>query len=105
MKVNGTLVNYYFHCRRQCWLHGNRINLESNSENVKIGKALHEIRAEESESTEIGIENIRLDKITKDYLVEVKKSDADYEAVKWQVLFYLKALKNKKLSGKSTMKI
>ena len=95
MRVNGTLVNYYFHCRRQCWLHGNRINLESNSEIVKIGKALHEIRAEESESTEIGIENIRLDKITKDYLVEVKKSDADYEAVKWQVLFYLKTLKNK----------
>ena len=95
MKVNGTLVNYYFHCKRQCWLHGNRINLESNSEDVKIGKALHEIRAEESESTEISIENIRLDKITKDYLVEVKKSDADYEAVKWQVLFYLKVLKDK----------
>ena len=60
MKVNGTLVNYYFHCKRQCWLHGNRINLESNSENVKIGKALHEIRAEESESNRNRIENIRL---------------------------------------------
>lgn len=38
MKVNGTLVNYYFHCKRQCYLHGNRLNLEDNSEVVKIGK-------------------------------------------------------------------
>lgn len=39
MRVNGTLINYYFHCKRQCYLHGNRLNLEDNSENVKIGKA------------------------------------------------------------------
>ena len=37
MKVNGTLVNYYFHCRRQCYLFGNRMNMEDNSEEVKIG--------------------------------------------------------------------
>ena len=42
MEVNGTLINYYFHCQRQCYLHGNRLNLEDESENVKIGKALHE---------------------------------------------------------------
>lgn len=42
MRVNGTLMNYYFHCKRQCYLHGNRLNLEDNSEEVQIGKALHE---------------------------------------------------------------
>ena len=31
MRVNGTLINYYFHCKRQCYLHGNRLNLEVNS--------------------------------------------------------------------------
>ena len=30
MQVNGTLINYYFHCKRQCYLHGNRLNLEDN---------------------------------------------------------------------------
>ena len=35
MRVNGTLMNYYFHCKRQCYLHGNRLNLEDNSEEVK----------------------------------------------------------------------
>lgn len=46
MKVNGTLINYYFHCKRQCYLHGNRLNLEDNSEQVKIGKAIHEEKAQ-----------------------------------------------------------
>jgi len=40
MKVNGTLVNYYIHCKRQCWLHSNRINMENNSEEVKVGKEI-----------------------------------------------------------------
>lgn len=85
MRINGTLINYYFHCKRQCYLHGNRLNLEDNSEQVKIGKAIHEERAENSTNSEIAIENICLDKLTKEYLVEVKKSDADPESAKWQV--------------------
>lgn len=95
MQVNGTLINYYFHCKRQCYLHGNRLNLEDNSEQVKIGKAIHEEKAEGKENTELSIDNIRLDKLTKEYLVEIKKSDADVEASKWQLLFYLSVLKSK----------
>ena len=78
MRVNGTLMNYYFHCKRQCYLHGNRLNLEDNSEEVQIGKALHEEK-EQNENTEIQLENIRLDRLTKEYLTEIKKSDADPE--------------------------
>ena len=95
MNINGTIINYYFHCKRQCYLHGNRLNMEDNSEQVKIGKAIHEERAENKNSTEIAIDNIRLDKLTKEYLTEVKKSDADAEAAKWQLLYYLKVLKTK----------
>ena len=93
--ITGTLINYYFHCKTQCWLHANRINLEDNSEDVRIGKVLHEINEEKSKNTEISIDNIKIDKITRDYLVEVKKSDSDPEAVKWQVLLYLHKLKAK----------
>jgi len=95
MNINGTIINYYFHCKRQCYLHGNRLNMEDNSEQVKIGKAIHEERAENKNNTEIAIDNIRLDKLTKEYLTEVKKSDADAEAAKWQLLYYLKVLKTK----------
>lgn len=102
MNVNGTLVNYYFHCKRQCYLFGNRLNLEDNSEEVKIGKALHEER-NTKDNTEIAIENIRLDKLTSEYLTELKKSDADETAAKWQLLFYLSVLKGKGIIRKGKL--
>ena len=103
MKVNGTLMNYYFHCKRQCYLFGNRLNLEDNSEKVKIGKALHEERAENSDNTEISIENIKLDKLTAEYLTEMKKTDADIEATKWQLILYLKILKDRGIVRKGKL--
>lgn len=102
MEVNGTLINYYFHCKRQCYLHGNKMNLEDNSEIVKIGKAIHEEKLRGSDS-EIAIDNIKLDKLTKDYLTEVKKSDADIDAATWQILYYLKVLKGKGISRKGKL--
>ena len=102
MNVNGTLINYYIHCPRQCYLFGNRINLEDNSETVNIGRILHEERAD-NENTEIALDNIKLDKLTKEYLTEVKKSDADVEAAKWQLLYYLSVLKNKGIYRKGKL--
>ncbi len=95
MQINGTLMNYYFHCKRQCYLHGIRLNLEDNSESVKIGKVLHEEKEMKMADSEIEIDNVKLDGLTSKYLVEIKKSDADVEASKWQILLYLKILKNK----------
>jgi CRISPR-associated exonuclease Cas4 len=100
MKVTGTIINYYFHCKRQCWLHANRINLEDNSEDVRIGKVLHELNSEGKKNTEVSIGNVKIDKITEEYLVEMKKSDADTEATKWQTLLYLKTLKDKGVQKK-----
>ena len=98
--ITGTLINYYFHCQKQCYLHANRINLEDNSEDVRIGKVLHQINEDKSKKAEISIDNIKIDKITRDYLVEIKKSDSDTEAVKWQVLLYLYKLKQKGVDKK-----
>ncbi len=103
MRVNGTLINYYFHCKRQCYLHGNRLNLEDNSENVKIGKTIHKEKASKSKSSEITIDNIKIDKLTSKYLIEIKKSDADIEACKWQLLYYLKVLKDKGIYRKGKL--
>lgn len=72
-----------------------RLNLEDNSEIVRVGKAIHEDKAKSSENSEIKIDNIVLDKINSKYVVEIKKSDADIEACKWQLLYYLKILKDK----------
>ena len=101
--MNGTMINYYFHCKRQCYMFAHRLNLEDNSEIVKIGKAIHEDRAMNSENTEIKIENIALDKINSKDVTEVKKSDADVEASKWQLLYYLKILKDKGIERKGKL--
>lgn len=103
MNMTGTMINYYFHCKRQCWLFANRINLEDNSEDVHIGRVLHEIASEGKENSEISIDNIKIDKITDEYLTEIKKSDADEEASKWQLIYYLKVLKDKGIERKGKL--
>lgn len=95
-------MNYYIHCKRQCYLFGQRLNLEDNSEEVKIGRAIHEDKAKKL-NHEIIVENVRLDRLTSDYLTEIKKSDADEEAAKWQLIFYLKILKDKGIRRKGKL--
>ena len=102
-KITGTLISYYFICKTKLWLHANRINLEDNSEEVRIGKVLHEIR--EDRVSEVAFENIKLDKITKDYVIEVKKSDSDLESAKWQLLYYLYILKQKGIEKKGRLEV
>lgn len=99
--LTGTIINYYMHCKRQCWLFAHRINLEDNSELVKLGKAIHE----EKQTQEIEIDNIKIDKISDEYLIEIKKSDADINACKFQILFYLQKLKQKGIDRKGRLEI
>ena len=101
--INGTLINYYHHCKTQLWLHANRINLEDNSEDMRIGKVLHEIS--ENKVQEVSLENIKLDKITKEYVIEVKKSDSDIKAAKLQLLYYLYRLKQKGIIKKGRLEL
>ncbi len=95
MKITGTMINYYFHCKRQCYLFANRLNMEDNSEDVRIGRVLHEIKAKDEKNTEIKFENMVLDKMTQKNIEEFKKSDADIKASRMQLLFYLKNLEEK----------
>jgi len=101
--ITGTIVNYYFHCKTQMWLFANKINLEDNSEDVRIGKVLHEIS--EDKVDEVSFEGIKVDKITKDYVVEIKKSDSDIEAAKWQLMYYLYILKQKGIEKKGRLEV
>lgn len=100
MEVTGTVINYYLHCQRQCWLFNHRINIEDNSDDVRMGRVLHEMENEGTRNSDVSIGNVRVDKITEEYLVEVKKSDADIEAARWQTLLYLKKLKEKGIERK-----
>lgn len=85
--MNGTLINYFYHCKRQCYLFANRINLEDNSEDVRIGRVLHETN--EIKNKEIKVVGIAIDSINDKYIIEFKKSNSDIEASKMQLMFYL----------------
>lgn len=104
MNITGTIINYYFHCKRQCYLFAKNMNLENNSEDVRIGKVLHEIKNIDKNTNEVKLENIALDKINDKYVIEFKKSDSDPIATKMQLLFYLKKLKEKGIIRKGKIK-
>ncbi|WP_410208345.1 CRISPR-associated protein Cas4 [Fusobacterium sp.] len=99
--ITGTVVNYFVHCKRQCYLFYYKIQMEDESELVKIGRALHEAKHTE----EILIDNIKVDKIKGDYLIELKKSDADLKAAEAQLLYYLFVLKNKGIIKKGKIEV
>lgn len=101
--MNGIIINYYFHCKRQCYLFANKLNFEDNSELVKIGKEIYLNKSENKKNAEIKIENIVVDKITDKYLIEIKKSDADKEAARWQLYYYLYILKHKGIIKKGKL--
>ena len=68
--MQGYIINSYLYCKRKAWLAYHRINLEENSEDVIIGKSLHEIN--KNKNSEIEIEDIKIDSITSEYVIEIK---------------------------------
>ena len=61
------------------------------------------VSSDNSKNSEISIDNIKIDKLTNEYLIEIKKSDADVDACKWQLLYYLKVLKDKGIDRKGKL--
>lgn len=102
--MNGTLINYYYICKRKLWLSYNKINLESNSEDVLIGKELHN-ELNKSKNTEIELDGIKIDKLTDDYVIEVKKSDSNIEASIMQLKYYLYILNSYNIKKDGKLKI
>lgn len=102
INVNGTLVWYYFVCKRQVWLMAHNILPNQDDENIKIGKLLHE-RSYQKDKKEISLGNVKIDIISKDkgyFMVgEVKKSSRYMKSAKMQLAYYLLELKRHGIDG------
>lgn len=91
VRITGVKVNYYHICKTKLWLFSHNINLEKESDNVAIGKMLHEDRYKKS------FKNVTIDGISIDFVKtgkifeihEIKKSKKIDAADKAQLLFYL----------------
>ncbi len=88
MKITGTFIKNYFHCKRQAWLYYYGINFEN--ELTKIGRIKHI----DAGSEELAFDEIKIDKIKDNEVIEYKKTFANLEGTKMQLLYYLYVLKN-----------
>lgn len=98
--MTGLMIYYYFICKKKLWFSVNGISMESENENVQIGKILDEM-SYSYERKHISINNeINLDFVKKsDIIHEIKKSRKIEEASIWQVKYYLYYLKKRGVDG------
>jgi CRISPR-associated exonuclease Cas4 len=95
----GTEVNYYFICHKKLWWFAHGVQMEQESDRVKMGKLVHE-DSYARKKRELNID----DKIVLDWredgvIHEVKLTDAMEDAHEMQLLYYLYYLKQKGIEG------
>lgn len=94
--VTGTLIWYYYICKREVWLMAHQINPDEDDSNLDLGRFIHE-HSYQRDKKEISIGHIKLDILRheKGRLVvgEVKKSSKFEKSATMQLAFYLLELK------------
>lgn len=95
-KITGSMVNYYFVCKRKLWYYSNNVNMEHTSDLVGMGKLIDETSYEREKKSILIDEMINID-FLKDWKIihEVKKSNKLDEPGKWQLKYYIWVLRNK----------
>jgi CRISPR-associated exonuclease Cas4 len=93
-KITGTLVWYYFICKREVWLMGHEITPDENHHALEFGRAVHEIFYKKF-MKEVSIEGMKIDlmKRKEKIVCEVKTSSRFVEAASYQLLYYLYRLR------------
>lgn len=106
--VTGTLIWYYYICKREVWLMAHHLIADQDNENLKIGKIVGE-NTYPRDKKEIDLGNARIDLIRTengDLIVgEVKKSSRFVNSASKQLLFYLLQLKEMGINARGELLI
>jgi len=104
--ITGTLVWYFFICKREVWLMGREITPDEDLPLLDVGRAIHEIYYLRSKK-EIQLEGIRIDvlKGAERVVCEVKTSSRFLQAAKFQLLYYLYRLEEMGLRMRGEIKV
>ena len=99
-RITGVMIYYYFVCKRKLWYFVHEINMESENENVLLGKLLDE-SSYQRDDKHINIDNVINIDFIKEHkeLHEIKKSRSIEEAGVWQMKYYLYYLKQRGVDG------
>lgn len=91
-QVNGTLIWYYYICKRQVWLMAHSLVPEQDDENISQGRDIHEF-SYPRDKKELNLGNVKIDLIRseKGQLVigEIKKSSRFITSATKQLQYYL----------------
>ncbi len=105
MEITGTLIQYYFFCHRQLWLHANDIKMESGFELVELGNLVQEEsynqRSKKYEQIEIGAIKVDFFDPKNKIIHEVKKSSKFHETHIWQIKYYIYVFEKHGIDGVS----
>ena len=97
MDIGGTLIWYYYICKREVWLIGHGIEPEQENDYIALGRHIHEIFYQRRKK-ELTIDNtIKIDILPGRRVIgEIKKSTRYLESAKMQLAFYLHYMKKEK---------
>jgi CRISPR-associated exonuclease Cas4 len=97
ININGTLIWYYYICKREVWLMARSINPDQDNPYIDLGRLVHET-SYKREKKEIVFDNVKMDIITDGdqqiVVAEIKKSSRFEKSATMQLAFYLKKLKD-----------
>lgn len=100
--VNGTLVWYYYICKREVWLMAHSIVADQDNEYMDLGRFIHE-NSYTRDKKEISLGHIKVDVLQKKaghvLIGEVKKSSKFKESARMQLAYYLWELRKKGIEG------
>jgi CRISPR-associated exonuclease Cas4 len=105
-EITGTLIWYYYICKREVWLMAHNILPDEDDENIDYGRFLHE-HSFERKDKEISFGNVKFDLLYKNgnelIIGETKKSSKFQEASKMQLLYYLLQLSYSGIKAKGVL--
>ena len=96
-KINGTMISYYYTCKREAWLIYHEIESDQEDDNIIIGNVISK-ESYSREKKEISFMGSKLDIISSEQnglvVSEVKKSSRNLKGSSMQLIYYLKLLKD-----------
>lgn len=100
--VNGTLIWYYYICKREVWLMGHNIVPDQENENIELGRFIHENTYKRNKK-EIAFGSVKFDILEeKDgqlIIGEIKKSSKYKKSATMQLAYYLMELEKANINA------
>lgn len=104
--IGGTLVWYYYVCKREVWLMGRQITPDEDDPNVVLGRFFAQ-QSYSRDKKEVALGNMKFDVVRQDrhglVVAEVKKSSKHIKSARMQLAFYLLELQKKGITARGEL--